>query len=208
LEGEDDELIWQKAVRASQGTIKLYPVSVDTITQLKNYETEAADIMQAVYDNARGFSLRDGDCKTEDICDLGCIIRMRLQCRSAENLMLTDDVLQNAGTHWENLLTKINSFIRSEGDHPKLVKLRQFVSDGAQRRTADLKEIRLLISGFFTNKPWEVIVGQSIARLAQGEQRFGPDTLVAYLGEKACRHLLGIHFQDTATSDQTSALAI
>ena len=63
---------------------------------------------------------------------------------------------------------------------------------GAPRRTADLKEIRLLLAGFFTNKPWEVIVGQAIAKPAEGKGMDGPDTLSEYLGTKVCENLLGL----------------
>ena len=84
LEGEDDELIWQKAVRSSQGALKLYPCSVGTVDQFSHHEQEAAEILQAVYDNARGYSLRDGDGIDEEIEDIGCIVRMRLRCHAAE----------------------------------------------------------------------------------------------------------------------------
>lgn len=192
LEGEDDELIWQKAVRSSCGLIKLYPCSVETVAQLHSHETEAAEIIAAVYDNGKGYSLRDGDGIEEELNDVGCIVRLRLKCRAAENLMLTDDVLELAQTDWSSLLKDINKFVDGGASHAKLRELKAFLDGGAQRRTANLKEIRLLISGLFTNKPWEIIVGQAIARLARGEVKHGADTLYSYIGEKACKHLLGL----------------
>jgi hypothetical protein len=139
-----------------------------------------------------GYSLRDGDGIDEEIDDIGCIVRMRLRCHAAENLMLTDDVLQFAGTNWKSLRQQLRQFVAEKEAHPKHKELKAFVVAGAQRRTADLKEVRLLLAGFFTNKPWEVIVGQAIARLAGGMGLEGPDSLSGYLGGKVCENLLGL----------------
>ena len=106
--------------------------------------------------------------------------------------MLTDDVLHLAGTDWESLLKKLRQFVAEKETHPKHKELKAFVDAGAPRRTADLKEVRLLLAGFFTNKPWEVIVGQAIARLAEGKGLEGPNSLSAYLGTKVCEKLLGL----------------
>ena len=44
-----------------------------------------------------------------------------------------------------------------------------------------------------SNKPWEVLVGQTIARVAKnGGGVAGEHGMTAYLGEKVCRHLLEI----------------
>jgi len=59
VEGEDDERIWQQVVRSSNGRIKIYPCSVDSVSNMNDFEEEAKKIIQTVYDNARGYSLRD-----------------------------------------------------------------------------------------------------------------------------------------------------
>ena len=70
VEGEDDERIWQQAIRSSHSTLRLYPCAVESISQLSMHEEAAKGILSAVYENARGYSLRDGDDKAgHDISD-------------------------------------------------------------------------------------------------------------------------------------------
>ena len=100
IEGEDDERVWQQVVRSSQGRVRIHPCVVDGVDNLAEHENETRELIEAVYDDAKGFSLRDRDFQPELIEDVGPIIRMRLSCRAAENLMLSDDALDLAGTDW------------------------------------------------------------------------------------------------------------
>lgn len=59
VEGEDDERIWQQAVRTSNKKLKIYPCSTDGVDNMKRYESEVEQIIRCVYENARAFSLRD-----------------------------------------------------------------------------------------------------------------------------------------------------
>jgi len=88
VEGEDDERIWQKAVRTSLGTIKVYPCVAGSKQDLRPYEIEVKNILNAVYENGHAYSIRDGDGVMEDISDDEPITRFRLKCYSAENLLL------------------------------------------------------------------------------------------------------------------------
>ena len=106
VEGEDDARIWQRAVRSSQGRIKLWPCPAGDIQSLNSYETTASEIIGAVYDNARAFSLRDRDDAPYDIDDLPHVTRMRLNCRTAENLLLSDDVLAILDLTWPEVQAK------------------------------------------------------------------------------------------------------
>jgi hypothetical protein len=83
------------------------PCSVDSVDNLKTYEDEVNRIIAAVYDNARAYSLRDRDLHPEMINDEGNVVRMRLSCRAAENLMLADDALLKAGIDWATLKARI-----------------------------------------------------------------------------------------------------
>lgn len=191
VEGEDDERIWQQAVRSSGGRVRVYPCVADTVSRIGQFENEANAVLEAIYDNARGFSLRDRDLQPEAIEDVGRVVRMRLSCRAAENLMLSDDALALAQTDWPGLQAKIATFVEESPHHPYHAAMAGFAAD-YDRKGADLKDIRNVLIGLMSNKPWEVLVGQAIARLAQGDGLEGEHSLREYLGEKVCTNLLGM----------------
>jgi predicted ATPase len=191
LEGEDDERIWQQAVRSSLGGLMIYPRHVgEGVTALADFESEVNLIIETVYDNARGYSLRDRDSHKGDITDIGRIVRMRLDCRSAENLMLSDDVLSLAGVQWPALQERILRWVEINATHQYHPHMQAFAVGGFDRRNHDLKEIRNIVVGLMSNKPWEVLVGQAIAALAAGSSECGPNSLRTYLGNKVCSNLL------------------
>jgi ABC-type multidrug transport system ATPase subunit len=192
VEGEDDERIWQQAVRSSRGEIRAFPCVVDNVDRLHEFETQANNIIESVYDDARGFSLRDRDQHPEEIDDIGHIVRMRLHCRAAENLLLSDDVLALAGSDWSILQDRLRKFVLESAHHPYHAEVKAFVDDGLDRLGADIKRIRNVLVGLFSDKPWEVLVGQAIAGLKLGRGLTGPDSLREYLGRKVCRELLAI----------------
>ena len=191
VEGEDDERIWQQAVRSSNGRLRLHPCVADSIDRIAAFEAEADAVLGAVYDNAIGYSLRDRDDAAADIDDVGRIRRMRLSCRAAENLMLCDDVLELAGTSWNTLQARILTFVAENRSHPYYAHVANF-AETLDRKETNIKSIRNVLIGMVSTKPWEVLVGQSIARLAQGHDLGGEHSLRAYLGEKVCTGLLAL----------------
>ncbi|MEO6331691.1 MAG: AAA family ATPase [Gemmatimonadaceae bacterium] len=194
VEGEDDERIWQQAVRSANGRIAVYPVAVDNITNLGAFEQEVALILDAVYDNAVGYSLRDRDEGSTEIDDVGSVRRFRLNARAAENLLLSDDVLGRAGVTWAELQGRVSSWVAGNATHPHFGAISIFASTWGNRRDANLKEIRNDLVGMMgSSKPWEVMVGQSIAALVLGDGATGPDSLREYLGAGVCNALLGVN---------------
>lgn len=191
VEGEDDERIWQQAVRSGKGIIAVYPVSVDSVTQLSAFESEVAKIIGAVYDGAVGYSLRDRDDDPAEIGDIGPVKRFRLNSRAAENLLLSADVLARENITWAELQTRITTWISNNPTHPHFSEVSVFAQEGFDRRNADLKVIRNDLVGLMgSNKPWEILVGQAIAALARGEGLTDPDSLREYLGNELCDVLL------------------
>lgn len=190
VEGEDDERIWQQAVRTSIGRICVYPCVADSVDRLGEFETEANNIIDAVYDNARGYSLRDRDIGSEAIDDVGHIVRMCLSCRASENLMLSDDVLKFAGTNWNDLQDAIRNFVAESSHHPYHKAMKTFLDEGLDRKGADLKDIRMVLAGFISKKPWEVLVGQAIAALDGTSGLENENSLPSYLGQKVCQEIL------------------
>lgn len=185
VEGEDDERIWQQAVRSGNGTIRVYPVSVDGVANMSDFEGEVARIIETVYDGAIGYSLRDRDDDPTQVEDIGPIKRFRLSCRAAENLLLSEDVLGHEGVKWPELMTRISTWIANNETHPHFADVSLFAENGFDRRNADLKVIRNDLVGLLgSNKPWEILVGQGIASVARGEGLTRPDSLTDYLGDK------------------------
>ena len=85
VEGDDDERVWQQAVRTSQGKLQIWPCQAGDIQSLNEYEVQVETVAGAVYENARAFSLRDRDNSPYEIDDMEIVKRMRLYCRAAEN---------------------------------------------------------------------------------------------------------------------------
>lgn len=196
VEGEDDERIWQKAVRSSAGRIKLYPCSTDDgISKINEFEEDAEKIISAVYDSAKAFSLRDKDDidVAEDLNDLPHVVRLRLSCRSAENLILSNEVLQLTGKSWIEAQQLFDAWLSSNTFHIHYQNMKIFKDSGYDRKNFSLKEIRNDIMGILgVSKPWEVIVGQTIASLRwKADTDFNKEgSIFCYLGEKTVKNIL------------------
>lgn len=169
VEGEDDLRIWQQAIRTSQGQLQIYPVDIDGIDHFSEYETRVVEIINAIYDSPIAYSLRDRDEINDTIGDIPPLKRYRLNCRAAENLILTDEVLESLGVNWDDLKLRLDQWIQNRSDHPKFNKMKEFKDSGYDRLSFNLKEIRnILIGETGSSKPWEVAVGQILGRLVIG----------------------------------------
>lgn len=194
VEGEDDERIWQQAVRSSTGKIKIFPCSCDSISKLNDFEKEVQKILNSVYDNAKAFSLRDRDDSPEEgISDLRPVTRMQLSCRNAENLLLTDEVLGSLGTTWEELKKKIEAWLNNNKEHIHFNVMNDFKIGGFNRKQYDIKKIRNDLMGIIgSSKPWEVAVGQVLSEVRWNDTtNFDEEgKIICYLGQKTTRNLL------------------
>lgn len=193
VEGEDDERIWQQVVRASVGKIKIYPCSVDGVGNINDFEQEAQKIIQTVYDNAKGYSLRDKDNSTGEIDDLLPIIRMRLSCRNAENLLLSDEVLRLLGVTWAQVKERIDTWLETNSQHTHFAIMSGFKAGGYDRKDYDIKEIRNDLMGIIGSaKPWEVVVGQAIAHSSwnDGTNFDEEGKILSYLGKKVVENII------------------
>ena len=194
IEGEDDDRIWQQALRSSEGRIRVYPCVVGGVARFNEFETEVGKIIDSVYDNGRAYSLRDRDLQPEQIGDIGSVIRMRLSCRAAENLMLSNDVLELAEVDWPTYRQRLESWIDSNPEHQYFAEVLAFADDDFNRKGHDLKEIRNILIGLMSSKPWEVLVGKAIARLVIDDGANEPDSLKDFLGERVCLALLKLNW--------------
>lgn len=193
IEGEDDERVWQQAVRSSSGKIKIYPCSVDSVSNMNDFEEEAQKIIQTVYDNAKGYSLRDRDDGAETIDDLSPIVRMKLSCRNAENLLLSDEVLGMLSITWGQLKERIETWLSANAQHPHFSTMNGFKNGGYDRKSYNIKEVRNDLMGIIGSaKPWEVIVGQAISNLSLTDTTSFEQEgkMLSYLGKKAVENLI------------------
>jgi ABC-type Mn2+/Zn2+ transport system ATPase subunit len=193
VEGEDDERIWQQAVRSSQGALKLYPVACGSVDIVHDYEQRVKDVIDAVYDNARALSLRDRDETSGEMDDLPPVVRLKLACRSAENLLVSDEVLSVVGLTWAEVEERIEGWLTRDPDHPRHGAMQGFKDGGYDRKAADLKDVRMLLVGeiFASNKPWEVLVGQALGQRASDGGATEQHSLDSSLGAKAVEALFG-----------------
>ncbi len=187
VEGEDEERIFQQAIRSSNGHLKLYPCSVGGVGNMSDFEASVIDILTGVYDNAIGYSLRDRDSGDEIIGDILPLIRFKTSCRSSENLIVSDEVLHTMGTTWANLEAEIEKWLVAFDGHPKHRDMIFFKQSGYDRKSCDLKDIRNILVGLTGyTKPWEVAVGQTISKLVtrQIAKDFNANKLCEFLGTK------------------------
>lgn len=138
VDGEDDERIWQQAIRSANGRLRLFPRDVRGAARFAEFEREVNNIIDAVYDNAKGYSLRDRDLSPELIDDVGNIARMRLSCRAAENLMLTNEVFALAGTNWPAYEGKLRNWAQVNQGHQYYDHVQRFINGGLDRKAHDL----------------------------------------------------------------------
>lgn len=170
VEGEDDVRIWQQAVRSSKGKLKIYPCGTNGNSKMGKYEKDVNEIIASVYDNARAYSIRDRDEKSGSIKDEGVISRFFLECRAAENLLLSDEVLISLGTEWDELKKKIESWIEANESHLHKKEFNEFKEAGYDRKGFDIKELRNdLLSIMGKSVGWEVAIGKVLGQLKIGD---------------------------------------
>lgn len=193
VEGDDDERIWQQAVRSSNKKLKIYPCPTDGEGNMARYEQEVEQIISSVYDNAKAFSLRDRDEGEEAISDLKIIKRFKLSCRASENLLLTNEVLVWLGISWEELKQCIDRWIELNVSHPHHAEMLAFKESNYDRKNFDLKNIRndlMHVTG--KSMAWEVAVGKTIGKLISEDkiESAEDDSIFCYLGNKLVSALL------------------
>jgi energy-coupling factor transporter ATP-binding protein EcfA2 len=196
VEGEDDVRIWQQAVRTSCGLLKAYPVSCDSISQMSSMEAIVSEIASSVYDSPKAFSLRDHDDTEGDspLGDLGPVRRFRLNCREAENLLLCDEVLTEFGISWDTAKLRLKTWLETNSNHRYASDVENFLKSDCDRKGFKIKSIRTILVAdvLETEKPWEVVVGQTIGRLLLREATLinSQDSILQYLGESFCKEMM------------------
>jgi len=166
LEGEDDERVWQQASRSSNCRINVFPVLAQSVDVQGDMERFCETLLTAIYDHPIAYSIRDGDGVIEELEPIGPVIRFRLRCYAIENALVSDECLALLGCTWAEFQQLANAWLTQNSEHRDAELMRQLIQSDDRLRHQKIKKIRQLICGIAgSNKPWEVLIGQSIAQL-------------------------------------------
>ncbi|MFM1704797.1 ATP-dependent nuclease [Aeromonas salmonicida] len=191
VEGDDDKRVFEQIMRSSQGKIKFSPCVVGTVTEMTKWEQWLNTFLPSIYDNPKGYSIRDlDDSKQAEIDDIGCVKRTRLNCYAIENFLLTSNCLQLHNFTNDDFCMKVGQWIEINPEHPTTKSLMKLRDNFDNRRTMKIKNLRNIILALLgTSKPWEVLVGQLIAdNYTHGID--DPHSVHTYLGENVINKLL------------------
>lgn len=192
VEGEDDKRVVDQIVRTSRGAITLSPCVVGTVSQMNKWETWLNSFLPSIYDDPVAYSLRDLDSSTSTVIeDVGIVRRAKLNCYAIENLLLTEECLDEHGYTEQSYLNELRSWGESHPTHQVNNDIISIVAAFDKRRTLNMKRARnVLVALLGATKPWEVVVGQLLAKHVDLVAR-SPHSLRKYLGDGAIRVLFG-----------------
>lgn len=190
VEGEDDRRVLEQVVRSGGGKFAFTPCVVGSVDDLAEWEGWLNRFLPVLYDSPKAYSLRDlDDSQQATIDDVGHVRRIRLNCYAIENLLLSDQVLAAHGFSPDSFKAALQARADRLPDHKYTSTLRTLVNDFENRRTIDIKDIRnIVVAELGSNKPWEVLLGQTIASDVRAENS-SANSLQAFLGQKALTSL-------------------
>jgi len=191
LEGEDDERVWQQAARSSKGLLKVFPVLAGTVNQQSALESFCGGLLGALYDEPLAFSIRDGDgVQGQALPHTPPVRRFRLACYAIENALVTDECLAVLGKNWAEFVADAREWLEENAEHEYATSLRTLIGAEDRLRHDKIKDIRQLICAVTgSNKPWELVVGQAIGKIAVDGFSEGA-MLVDYLGAELVKEVV------------------
>jgi predicted ATP-dependent endonuclease of OLD family len=188
IEGVDDEMVWQYAIRKSGGKIKFHLVEVGGKDYFPKYEKLVNDISIQLFDRPISYEIRDrdvyiegekrGKLVEEELNDIGIIKVARLRCREIENLIMSNEVLAKFGTDWEKIKKELEE---------KFGVVDRY-SEDIERNKYNIIKILNENNG----KSWEVIVGNTIGENIDNISilKDKEGSIYYMLGEKVCSFLV------------------
>lgn len=164
VEGDDDYRIWSHVPR-QPGYRNLFSVIPCDGDQIKDYQILLEDLFASLRDSdeeSAGFVLLDNDKEIPLHTTQNHVRYIKLECHEAENLYLTDEVLESMGITWDDAIKTIEENADRYGN--KADKLKSCKS--WERAHVDLKGIINELTDILDNKKlhWTMRVGQTIGR--------------------------------------------
>ena len=165
VEGEDDHDVWSQAARsgALNGTV----VPCGGGERMKKKQKLLEDLFSGLRDPAQtqfGVAILDGDKKLPQPSARNpqrYIKFYRLQCREIENLILSDEVLEQIGLNWTEVKTRFQNW---SGKVAVARRLKTLCS--SERKTFDLKGLMPILETiiFPDMGRWTRVVGNVLAK--------------------------------------------
>jgi len=186
VEGDDDYRIWSQVPRHHQINLAVIPCGGD---EIKKYQDTLEKILSSLCDKHKvpiGYALLDGDKELPQVNQhhpQDFIRFLKLRCHEAENLYLTDTVLQQLDHTWNSARAALKAQAANHGNKAEALSN----CDAWDRRGQDLKTLIGEISIILDSKHvhWTVRVGTAI-----GAARPVSD-LAEYLGDDIVNALWG-----------------
>jgi predicted ATPase len=202
VEGDDDYRVWSQVPRHKIAQLSVIPC--DGAAKVKTYQKALEKILSSLRTIVQpaGYALLDGDqaLPTAVTSPQAQVPFLKLECRETENLYLTDEVLSELGTDWEQAKTKIKASAASYGS--KAVRL--LTCDSWDRKGDDIKGVINEIAEILDEKHvhWTRRVGDCLGKSRpSGQIRvFVGDTIV-----NALWPVIAVTEEISASDSSTSA---
>lgn len=165
VEGDDDYRIWGQVPRHHVLNLSVIPTNGDEIRRYQLALERILGSLSEPQERPVGFALLDGDksLPTPNPDNRQNFIRyIRLQCREAENLYLTDKVLEAINLTWPIAAVRIKDAHEKFGKHAEFAKS----AEEWDRKQVDLKPIMGDLVGILDpkNVPWTTRLAAAIGR--------------------------------------------
>ena len=190
VEGDDDRRVLEQVVRSGGGRVAFAPCVVGCVNELSEWEDWLDQFLPVLYDTPQAFSLRDlDDVQDSTINDLNHVCRIRLNCYAIENLLLSNQALEEHEFTADSFRATLRARVGKFPAHKYTAAVHALIENFEIRRTINIKDIRnIIVAELGCSKPWEVLVGQLIAANISVAND-NPHSIQTYLGQKAMKNL-------------------
>jgi predicted ATPase len=188
VEGDDDYQIWSHLPRNPNygHSLAVIPCEGDKIIQYQSTLEDLFKSLRSAEGSPLGYALIDGDKPLPTNLRQDHIKFLQLQCREAENLYLTEEVLKKLGhTSWTEASNKIIEKASDYGEKVKALKN----CESWDLKKEDIKDVIMPIAQILDQKGllWTIRLGKLLGeRKPEGQlaEFLGNDVIRAIWGEE------------------------
>lgn len=163
VEGDDDYRTWSEIPRYNQILLSVIPCGGSK--KVKEYQKTLEKIFASLLDSKdkpSGFALLDGDQPVSNSTEKKHVKSINLACHELENLYLSDEVLSDIGTNWDEVCENVIANSAKYGNKNPFLKT---ICDW-NRKTVDCKSVINELSWIIDKKNvlWTMRIGQTLGR--------------------------------------------
>lgn len=185
VEGDDDYQIWSHLPRNPnyRYSLAVIPCGGDEITQYQSTLEKLFASFRSTTSSPLGYALVDGDKSIPNNISQEHIKFLKLQCHEAENLYLTDQVLNKLGHTWTEARKKIIGKANEYGEKAEALKK----CENWDRKKEDVKDVIMPVAQILDQKglPWTLRLGKLLG------ERKPKDQLAEFLGDEVIEAIWG-----------------